>query len=59
MPDLVLFGSLSVERTQELRQAGFYTALLDVQKRNSDDGTPCGTPKKDGRMSSGSSTNSR
>ena len=32
MSDLVLFGSLPVERTQELRQAGFYTALLDVSE---------------------------
>ena len=32
MPDVVLFGSLTVERTQELRQAGFHTALLDVSE---------------------------
>ena len=32
MSDLVLFGSLPVEQTQELRQAGFYTALLDVSE---------------------------
>jgi dephospho-CoA kinase len=30
MSGVVLFGSLPVERTQELRQAGFATALLDV-----------------------------
>jgi hypothetical protein len=30
MSDVVLFGSLPVERTQELRRAGFSTALLDV-----------------------------
>jgi hypothetical protein len=32
MPDVVLFGNLPVERTQELRQAGFSTALLDVSE---------------------------
>jgi hypothetical protein len=32
MSDLVLFGSLPVERTQALRKAGFYTALLDVSE---------------------------
>jgi hypothetical protein len=32
MPDVLLFGSLPVERTQELRAAGFYTALLDVSE---------------------------
>jgi hypothetical protein len=32
MSDLVLFGSLPVERTQELREAGFATALLDVSE---------------------------
>jgi len=32
MPNVVLFGSLSVERTQELRAAGFVTALLDVSE---------------------------
>jgi hypothetical protein len=32
MSDLVLFGSLPVERTQELRKAGFSTALLDVSE---------------------------
>ena len=32
MSDLVLFGSLNVERTQELRTAGFSTALLDVSE---------------------------
>ena len=32
MSDLILFGSLPVEQTQELRQAGFYTALLDVSE---------------------------
>jgi dephospho-CoA kinase len=30
VPDVVLFGSLPVEPTQELRQAGFRTVLLDV-----------------------------
>jgi len=32
MPEVVLFGSLPVEPTQELRQAGFSTALLDVSE---------------------------
>jgi hypothetical protein len=32
MSNVVLFGSLSVGRTQELHQAGFYTALLDVSE---------------------------
>ena len=32
MSDLVLFGSLPVEPTQELRRAGFSTALLDVSE---------------------------
>ena len=32
MPDVVLFGSLPVERTQELRAAGFVAALLDVSE---------------------------
>jgi len=32
MPDVVLFGSLPVDRTQELRAAGFVTALLDVSE---------------------------
>jgi hypothetical protein len=30
MPDVVLFGNVAVERTQELRRTGFSTALLDV-----------------------------
>jgi hypothetical protein len=30
MPNVVLFGSLPVEPTQALRDAGFHTALLDV-----------------------------
>jgi hypothetical protein len=30
MPDVVLFGSLQLERIRELREAGFSTALLDV-----------------------------
>jgi hypothetical protein len=32
MPDVVLFGSLPVDRTRELRRAGFSTALLDVSQ---------------------------
>jgi hypothetical protein len=32
LPDVVLFGSLPVEPTQELRAAGFVTALLDVSE---------------------------
>jgi hypothetical protein len=32
MSDVLLFGALQVARTQELRQAGFHTALLDVSE---------------------------
>jgi hypothetical protein len=32
VPDVVLFGSLPVGRTQELREAGFCTALLAVSE---------------------------
>jgi len=32
MENLVLFGSLPVERTRQLRQAGFHTAVLDVSE---------------------------
>jgi hypothetical protein len=32
MSEVVLFGSLPVERTQELRRAGFCTALLEVSQ---------------------------
>jgi len=32
VPDVVLFGNLPAEQTQQLRQAGFLTALLDVSE---------------------------
>ena len=32
MSDVVVFGSLSVGRTQELHRSGFSTALLDVSE---------------------------